>query len=119
MRLWPRSAAAEEVVEVEVEEEEAYMLGSSVLLSRGWRVCGDVLLLSSHKVISGRLYVKPSAARTGSVMISRVKTVSQSSIGACDMPVDEGGAGELEGLGSGNDCMPSAQNCSLERQCSV
>ncbi len=104
---------------VEEEEEEAYMLGSSVLLSRGWRVCGDVLLLSSHKVISGRLYVKPSAARTGSVMISRVKTVSQSSIGACDMPVDEGGAGELEGLGSGNDCMPSAQNCSLERQCSV
>jgi hypothetical protein len=57
------------------------MFGTSNLLSRCRCVCGEVSLESSHSVISGRLYVKPSAARTGSVISSPVNVVSQSSMG--------------------------------------
>ena len=49
--------------------------------------------------------MKPSAAKTGSDMTSesRENTASQSSIGAPDVPVDEGGGGEA--LECEGDCM--------------
>jgi hypothetical protein len=85
------------------------MFGTSDLFSSGSLVFGDVLFVRSQCVISGRLYVNPSAASTGSVMRSRDRTVSQSSIGAPDKPVDEGKGGDSEGLGSEGDCIDDAR----------
>jgi hypothetical protein len=80
-----------------------YMFGMSILLSRGSRVRGDISFASSHFVISGRLYVKPSAARTGSVISSPVNVVSQSSTGG---RVQWVGTGES----AGEDCMVDSGN---------
>ena len=53
-------------------------LGNRVLLTIGWLVVGDVECDASQSVIDARSYVIPSAATTGSSMISQEKVISQS-----------------------------------------
>lgn len=49
------------------------MFGKRAVLARGWLVIGDVVLFWNQDSIALRSYVKPSAANTGSRMISCIR----------------------------------------------
>ena len=53
-------------------------LGNRVLLSMAWLVVGEVECDASHSVMDALSYVKPSAATTGSCIMSQEKVMSQS-----------------------------------------